>query len=160
MKVNFLCIGKTTFPFIEEGVALYRDRIKHYCTFSVTTIAALKGASSLSREQIKIKEGELILKHLASFKKKPYIILLDENGTHFSSEAWSAHLQKLANSSDRELCFIIGGAYGFSEPVYKAADEKLSLSKMTFSHQIVRLIFMEQLYRTFTIMNNEPYHHQ
>ena len=159
MKIRLICVGKTDFSFVEEGVGLYASRLKHYCRFEETYIPALKGASSLSRQQIKDREGELILKELGVQKGKApgkKVVLLDERGDSLGSEAWAARLEKEA---DRELCFVIGGAYGFSQAVYDVADSMLSLSKMTFSHQIVRLIFMEQLYRAMTIIKGEPYHH-
>ena len=163
MKITLVCIGKTDFPFVEEGMGIYHARLKHYCKFSAVYIPALKGSGSLSKEQIKEKEGELILKELGVHPGKPtgkkHIILLDERGESFSSVEWASRLEKQI-ASDKDIFFVIGGAYGFSESVYQAANQMLSLSKMTFSHQIVRLIFAEQLYRSFTIMKGEPYHHQ
>jgi 23S rRNA (pseudouridine1915-N3)-methyltransferase len=162
MKITLVCIGKTDFPFVEEGMGVYESRLKHYCKFSSVYIPALKGVSSLSKEQIKEKEGELILKELGIQKGKPagkkHLVLLDERGKSFSSVEFASSLEKL-EGMDKEVCFVIGGAYGFSDAVYQAADQMVSLSKMTFSHQIVRLIFIEQLYRAFTIIKGEPYHH-
>ena len=162
MKITLVCIGKTDFSFVEEGMEIYASRLKHYCKFSAVYIPALKGASSLTKEQIKEKEGELILKELGyrdgKTSGKKHIVLLDERGNSFSSVEWASRLEKLS-ALDKDICFVIGGAYGFSEAVYKAAQEMLSLSKMTFSHQIIRLIFIEQLYRAFTIIKGEPYHH-
>jgi len=163
MKVTLVCIGKTDFPFVEEGMDIYLQRLKHYCKFSVVYIPALKGVSSWTKEQIKEKEGELILKELEVKNGKPsgkkHIVLLDERGGSFTSVEWASRLEKKM-ASDRDICFVTGGAYGFSQAVYSASDEMLSLSKMTFSHQIVRLIFIEQLYRAFTIVKGEPYHHE
>ena len=161
MKIRLICVGKTDFSFVEEGMALYAIRLKHYCKFSQVFIPALKGASSLSKDQIKEKEGELILRELGVSKGKPSgktVVLLDERGESFSSRGWAARLEK-DGSSEKEVCFVIGGAYGFSEEVYRCASSLLSLSSMTFSHQIVRLIFLEQLYRAMTILKGEPYHH-
>lgn len=162
MKITLVCIGKTDFSFVEEGMGIYASRLKHYCRFSVVYIPALKGVSSLTREQIREKEGELILKELGisggKVSGKKHIVLLDERGDSYTSVDWAGSLEKLSYM-DREICFVIGGAYGFSDAVYKAAQGMLSLSKMTFSHQIVRLIFIEQLYRAFTIIKGEPYHH-
>jgi 23S rRNA (pseudouridine1915-N3)-methyltransferase len=161
MKIRLICVGKTDFSFVEEGMDLYASRLKHYCKLSQVFIPALKGASSLSKDQIKEKEGELILKEIGVSKGKPsgkIVVLLDERGERFSSRQWAARLEKDA-SSEKEMCFVIGGAYGFSEDVYNCANSLLSLSSMTFSHQIVRLLFMEQLYRAMTIIKGEPYHH-
>lgn len=159
MKITLLCVGKTVQDFVEDGIKLYSERLSHYCRFSLKCIPNIKGAS-LTQQQIKQKEGELILKELE--KTEPYIILLDEKGKCYDSVEWSCHLEKLFNSvnQQKELFFIVGGAYGFSQEVYNKAKEKLSLSAMTFSHQMVRLIFVEQLYRAFTIMKGEPYHHK
>lgn len=161
MKIKLICVGKTDFSFVEEGMRLYSSRLKHYCKFSEVYIPALKGASSLSKDQIKEREGELILKELGAVNGKvagKKVVLLDERGESFSSCDWAARIEK-DTASEREVCFVIGGAYGFSKAVYDAADSMLSLSKMTFSHQIVRLIFLEQLYRAMTIIKGEPYHH-
>lgn len=161
MKIKLICVGKTDFSFVEEGMKLYSSRLKHYCKFSEVYIPALRGASSLSKDQIKEKEGELILREIGVVKGKAAgkkVVLLDERGESFTSPQWAARLEKDA-SSEREVCFVIGGAYGFSQAVYDASDSMLSLSKMTFSHQIVRLLFLEQLYRAMTIMKGEPYHH-
>ena len=163
MRITLLCVGKTDFPFIVEGMKLYEDRLKHYCKFSTVCIPALKGVSSWTKEQIKEKEGELILKSLGLTKDKAaakkHVVLLDERGGKYSSEAWASRIEKLV-LLDKDVFFVIGGAYGFSDAVYSISSEKLSLSDMTFSHQIVRLIFMEQIYRAFTIISKEPYHHR
>ena len=138
-------------------MALYQERLTHYVPFETVEIPELKGASSLTREQIKTKEGELIMRHL---KENDDVILLDERGKRFRSVDWARHLeQKMAHGS-RDIVFVIGGSYGFSQEVYSRSDSSLSLSDMTFSHQLVRLIFLEQLYRAFTIIKGEPYHHE
>jgi len=157
MKVKLLLVGKTVEEYLKKGIAGYQERLKHYVSFELVEIPELKGASSLTREQVKTKEGELILKQI---RESDDVILLDEHGGRFSSIAWARHLeQKMAHSS-RDIVFVIGGCYGFSQAVYDRACSKLSLSDMTFSHQLVRLIFMEQLYRAFTIIKGEPYHHE
>lgn len=156
MKVTLVCVGKTDFSFVDEGEKLYSGRLGHYCKFSAVYIPQLKGVGSLTKEQIKEREGELILKMLP--KGKRTVVLLDERGKELTSRELASKIEK-ASETDNELFFVIGGAYGFSDAVYGVADKKLSLSRMTFSHQIVRLLFMEQLYRAFTIIKGEPYHH-
>ena len=156
MKVTLVCVGKTDFSFVDEGEKLYSGRLGHYCKFSAVYIPQLKGVGSLTKEQIKEREGELILKMLP--KGKRTVVLLDERGKELTSRELASKIEK-AFETDNELFFVIGGAYGFSDAVYGVADKKLSLSRMTFSHQIVRLLFMEQLYRAFTIIKGEPYHH-
>lgn len=162
MKITLLCIGKTTFQFVEKGMAMYEERLGHYCRYSTVYIPDLKNVSALSKEQIKQKEGELIIRELKKCRVAPHVVLLDERGEKFTSLKWASHLQKRMNLSGdaKEIFFVIGGAYGFSEEVYAAANEKLSLSDMTVSHQLVRLFFIEQLYRAFTIMRGEQYHHE
>ncbi len=157
MKVTFLLVGKTTFPFVNEGESLYEKRLKFYVNYKRIEIPELKGVSALSEAQIKEKEGELILKNI---KPNEELILLDERGKLYTSENWAHHLEKKMTNSGKDIVFVVGGAYGFSENVYKRASELISLSKMTFSHQIIRVIFLEQLYRAFTIMKGEPYHHR
>ena len=157
MKISFLTVGKTTFPFVKEGVDIFIKRIKHYTTFEYIEIPELKNTSSLSKEQIKEKEGDLILKHLRNTDK---VILMDERGRSFTSIEWSKEIGREIISGTKSLVFIVGGAYGFSQSVYDRADGKLSLSSMTFSHQIIRLFFIEQLYRAFTIIKGEPYHNE
>lgn len=157
MKISLLLIGKTAFPYLSEGISLYEKRLGFYTNYIRIEIPDLKSASSLSTEQIKSKEGELILKNV---KPGDELILLDERGKQFASQEWASHLEKKLLYSGKDVVFVIGGAYGFSQEVYDRADEKISLSRMTFSHQMVRLIFLEQLYRAFTIMKGEPYHHK
>lgn len=157
MKISFLTVGKTTFPFVKEGVDIFIKRIKHYTTFEYIEIPELKNTSSLSKEQIKEREGDLILKHLRNTDK---VILLDERGRSFTSIEWSKEIGREIISGTKSIVFIVGGAYGFSQSVYDRADGKLSLSSMTFSHQIIRLFFIEQLYRAFTIIKGEPYHNE
>lgn len=157
MKITFLTVGKTTFPFVKEGCDIFIKRIRHYTTFEYIEIPELKNTSSLSKEQIKEKEAELILKYVKNTDK---VVLLDERGKNFTSIEWSKELEKEIVSGTRSLIFIVGGAYGFSKTIYERANGKLSLSSMTFSHQIIRLFFIEQLYRAFTIIKGEPYHNE
>lgn len=157
MKVTLLLVGKTAFAYINEGILLYEKRLSFYVNYNRIEIPELKGVASLREEQIREKEGELILKNI---KPGDEVILLDERGDFFSSENWARHLEKKMTYSGKDIVFVVGGAYGFSKNVYDRANSMLSLSKMTFSHQIIRLIFLEQLYRAFTIIKGEPYHHK
>ena len=136
---------------------MYASRISHYGPFSVTEIPELKNVSALSVDQIKKKEGDLILKHI---RPQDELVLLDERGQRRTSLAFASWLQDRLSRSGRDMVFVVGGAYGFATEVYNRADASISLSEMTFSHQIVRTIFAEQLYRAFTIIRGEPYHHQ
>lgn len=157
MNVMLLTVGKTDVKWVKEGLDVYASRLKHYVSFSVTEISELKKAAALSREQIKEKEGELILKQLTP---QDTLVLLDEKGAEYRSLDFAAWLEKQLAGGGKSLVFAIGGAYGFSDAVYARAREKVSLSKMTFSHQLVRTIFAEQLYRAFSILKGEPYHHE
>ena len=157
MRLSLLTVGKTDVAWVKEGLELYVSRLGHYVPFSVVEIPELKKASSLSKDQIKAREGELILSKL---KPSDDVILLDEHGREFSSVEFSKSLEEKLSRASRDVVFVIGGAYGFSPEVYSRADSKISLSRMTFSHQMVRAIFAEQLYRAFTIMKGEPYHHE
>jgi 23S rRNA (pseudouridine1915-N3)-methyltransferase len=156
MKVTLILVGKTTDKHFDAGINDYAGRIKHYLPFEITIIPELKNTKSLSEEQQKEKEGEQILKLLTS---SDTVVLLDEHGKEMRSIEYAQWLQKKQATAKR-LVFVIGGPYGFSPAVYSRADEKISLSKMTFSHQMVRLIFTEQLYRACTIIKGEPYHHE
>ena len=157
MKTILLLVGKTQNKHFIAVINDYTERISHYMPFEIVTIPEIKNTKNLSQEQQKEKEGELIL---AKITPTDQLILLDENGKTFSSVAFSEELQKKMNSGVKTLVFVIGGPYGFSDTVYAKAQGKISLSLMTFSHQMVRLFFIEQLYRGFTILKNEPYHHQ
>ena len=157
MHLTLLTVGKTDIPWVRDGLEMYVSRLKHYVPFELREIPELKGVSALSREQIKEREGELILKQL---KPSDEVILLDEHGREYRSVELADWLGRRLSASGRDLVFVIGGAYGFSDAVYGRAGGKLSLSKMTFSHQLVRTIFAEQLYRAFTILCGEPYHHE
>lgn len=157
MKITLLTVGKTDRDWVRQGLDIYVSRLKHYIPFILTEIPELKNVSALSKDQIKIKEGELILKNI---RPADDVILLDEHGKEYSSVQLAKILQDKISYECKDIVFVIGGAYGFSDAVYERANSKLSLSKMTFSHQMVRTIFAEQLYRAFTIMKGEPYHHE
>jgi len=157
MDIRLILVGKTNSSFLIEGEREYENRLKHYIKFSEVIIPELKKASKLSEDQIKTKEGEEILKKL---EKADYLILLDDKGKQPTSLEYSKWIQKRLNSGVKSIVFVVGGAYGFSDAVYNRANEKLSLSKLTFTHQMVRLIFKEQLYRAFTIIKGEKYHHE
>ncbi len=157
MKIKLLQIGKTTEAYLLEGISHYEKRINGFIPQSIETIPSLKDTNTATSENMKLREGELIL---ARLKPDDVVVLLDENGKTFDSVGFSNFLEKQFNQSIRNLVFIIGGAYGFSDAVYKRANFKIALSEMTFSHQLVRLIFMEQLYRGMTIIHKHPYHHQ
>lgn len=157
MNIDLIVIGKTNMSFVEQGIKEYEKRLKYYVKFSIIVIADIKNPAQMSREMLIRKEGDAICTALQAYD---YIVLLDENGKQFSSCEFSEWVQNRCNMSTRRLAFVIGGAYGFSTEVYDMANEKHSLSRMTFSHQMVRMIFIEQLYRAFTIIKGEPYHHK
>ncbi|HZJ18765.1 MAG TPA: 23S rRNA (pseudouridine(1915)-N(3))-methyltransferase RlmH [Pricia sp.] len=157
MTIKLLAIGKTDSKPLQVLISEYENRIRHYIRFELGTIPDIKNVKNLSEVQQKNKEGELILKKLGP---TDILVLLDENGKNFSSIDFSKYLQKKMNSGIKQLVFVIGGPYGFSDAVYESAQGKISLSKMTFSHQMVRLFVVEQVYRAFTILRNEPYHHR
>lgn len=157
MTIKLVCIGKTDKRELETLIKVYSDRLQHYIKFEFEIIPDLKKTKNLDENQQKSKEGELIL---SGIQNSDFVVLLDENGKQFSSEAFSEYLQKRMNTGLKRLVFVIGGPYGFSDDIYSRANSKISLSKMTFSHQMVRLFFTEQLYRAFTILKNEPYHHR
>jgi len=157
MTITLLVVGKTDSKELHDLIRSYENRLKHYIRFEFQVIPDLKNSKNLSKQQQKEKEGVSILKIL---KDSDALVLLDEKGKQFSSIEFAQMLQKRMNSGIKSLVFVIGGPYGFSEAVYKRAQEKMSLSKMTFSHQMIRLFFVEQLYRGFTILKNEPYHHE
>jgi len=156
LRITLLTVGKTDIKWVSEGLEVYSSRLRHYIPFDIKEIPELKNVSALSRDQIKTQEGKLILK---SVKDSDLLILLDERGREFRSVEFADFLQKKF-SQGRDIVFVIGGAYGFSPEVYDRADSMISLSKMTFSHQMVRTIFAEQLYRALTIMKGESYHHE
>ena len=156
MKITLILNGKTEDDFIVKGFGVYEQRLKHYIAFETVVITALKNTKAFSIEQQKQKEGDLISKSIQSSDR---VILLDENGKEYNSVAFSEFIQQQMNSGIKNLVFVVGGPYGFSEEIYKRANGKISLSKMTFSHQMVRLFFVELIYRAMTILKNEPYHH-
>ena len=157
MKIVLLTIGKTSEKYLIEGIAQYQKRLKHYTQFEMLEISNIKNAKNFSNAELMKKEGDLILKNL---QNSDHLVLLDDKGKDFTSVKFAQKLQSWMLSGKKRLVFVIGGAYGFSDAVYQRGNEKLSLSKMTFSHQMVRLFFIEQIYRVHTILNNEPYHHE
>ena len=157
MTIELIVIGKTDLKEVASLVELYVRRVNHYCHFAVTRLPDVRNTRNLTERQQRAAEGEAILRQL---REGDYVVLLDERGEEMRSVEFAAWLQKRLNSGLRRLVLVIGGPYGFSEEVYGRADGRLSLSRMTFSHQIVRAIFAEQIYRAFTILHNEPYHHE
>ena len=157
MKIRVLFTGKTTEAWIRQGIDRYADRIRHYVGVELVEIPDLKQTASLTEEQVKMREGELILKAL---RPSDHLVLLDERGARFSSVDWARNLEQKAAHLPKDCVFVVGGPYGFSPAVQERSNERLSLSPMTFSHQLVRVVFLEQLYRAMTIMKGEPYHHE
>lgn len=157
MNVRLVVVAKTEEKYLQEGIGVYLKRLKHYVNFEMVVIPALKDTRNASADDIKEREGLLILKQL---EKSDVNVLLDEHGREFTSVGFSQYLQKQMNSGIRTLTFVVGGAFGFSEQVYAKTSGKISLSQMTFSHQMIRLFFVEQLYRAFTILKGEPYHNE
>jgi 23S rRNA (pseudouridine1915-N3)-methyltransferase len=156
MKTVLILVGKTTDKHFQAGISDYAGRITHYMPFDIVTIPELRQTKSLSEEQQKAAEGELILKQI---QPSDTVVLLDEHGREWRSIEFARWLEQKRNTA-RRLIFVIGGPYGFSPAVYARANEQLSLSKMTFSHQMIRLVFTEQVYRACTIIKGEPYHHE
>ena len=157
MRTALILVGKTVNKHFVDLIDDYVSRVKHYIGFDIITIPELKNTKNLSADQQKLQEGELILKQIQA---GDHVVLLDEHGKELRSVEFSRYMEQRMQTVSKRLVFIIGGPYGFSPDVYAKANEKLSLSKMTFSHQMVRLIFVEQLYRAMTIMRGEPYHHE
>jgi 23S rRNA (pseudouridine1915-N3)-methyltransferase len=157
MNIELLTVGKTDVKWVKEGLDVYVARLQHYVPFKVTEIPELKKAQALSQDQIKEREGELLLKHL---QHQDTLILLDEHGIEYRSTEFAEMLEKYMLQGTKTLVFAVGGAYGFSPAVHAMARAKMSLSKMTFTHQMVRTVFAEQLYRAFTILRGEPYHNE
>ena len=157
MKIVLITIGKTNEKYLIEGISDYQKRLKHYTNFERIEIANIKNAKNFSESELMKKEGELILKQI---QNSDHLVLLDDKGKDFTSQKFAQKLQQWMLSGKKRLVFVVGGAYGFSDEIYKRGNEKLSLSKMTFSHQMVRLFFVEQIYRGYSILNNEPYHHE
>ena len=157
MKVKLIYIGKTGKSFLVEGEKYYAEKVKKYIPFEVLELPDVKNAKSRTENEIKELEGIAILEKV---KSSDYLVLLDENGKEYNSIDFSVYLQKQFNSGNQVLIFVVGGPYGFSKQLYERANAKISLSKLTFSHQMVRMFFLEQLYRGLSILKNEPYHHQ
>lgn len=157
MNIKLIVVSKTDIPYLQTGIDEYVGRLKHYCDFELVVIPALKNLGKASAEEVKEREGQLILKQL---EKTDCVVLLDEHGKEYTSVGFSEYLQKQMNAGTRTMAFVIGGAFGFSPAVYAKAMHKVSLSQMTFNHQMVRLFFVEQLYRAFTILHHEKYHNQ
>jgi 23S rRNA (pseudouridine1915-N3)-methyltransferase len=157
MKIQLIVVGKTFQDFVLQGMNEYGARLKHYLPFKTEVIPEIKNAKNFSFDQLKEKEGELILRVLQTGH---FVVLLDERGATFTSREFAAYIEKKKQTVSGRLVFVIGGPYGFSKKVYETAHEKIALSKMTFSHQLARLVFAEQLYRAMTILNGEPYHHE
>ncbi len=156
MKITLLSIGKTEEKYLNEGIDIYLKRLKHYIKLEITELPELKNTKGLSQDQQKTREAELIMKKITS---TDFVVLLDERGRELTSLQFADLLNKRMIASTQNLVFVIGGPYGFDSSFYQRANEKLSLSKLTFSHQMVRLFFAEQVYRAFTILKGEPYHH-
>lgn len=157
MKITFLTVGKTEDAYLKDGIDKYVKRLKHYTRLELVDLPELKNTKALTEQQQKTKEAELILKKITPLD---YVILLDEKGVELTSKQFSSYIDKKAVGSTSSLVFVVGGPYGFDQSVYDRANDKLSLSRMTFSHQMIRLFFVEQLYRAFTILKGEPYHHE
>lgn len=157
MKVELWVVGKTAFDYLDEGIALYNKRLERYLPFQIVIFSDVKNAKNMTPEVLKIKEGELFLGKL---HKDDAFILLDERGKQYTSVDFSNFIDKKMQISTKRLIFVIGGAFGFSDDVYQRANEQISLSKMTFSHQMIRLFAVEQIYRAMTILKGEPYHNE
>lgn len=157
MNIKLIVVSKTDEKYLQQGIDIYVSRLKHYVNFEMVVIPALKDQKGASPDDIKEREATLLLKQL---EKCDRVVLLDEHGTEHTSVGFSQFLQKQMNAGVRNLAFVVGGAFGFAPSVYSAAGDKISLSKMTFNHQMVRLFFLEQLYRAFTIIRHEPYHNE
>ena len=157
MKITLLSVGKTDCDAIAQLVDRYRKRINFYISFETLVVPDLKNRKNLSEKEQKMREGNSLMKAL---QPSDYVVLLDDKGKRFSSVEFALFIEKKRHSVPKRLVFVVGGAYGFSDEIYARANEKLSLSKMTFTHQMVRLVFVEQLYRAMTILSNEPYHHE
>lgn len=157
MEIELLTVGKTTIRFVIDGIEEYTRRLKHYIPYSIRTIPDIKNTSKMDQAKQKEEEGKKILEAVSN---SDYVVLLDERGRQYSSMEFSAFIEKQMVAGRRKVIFVVGGPYGFSKAVYDRADSLLSLSKMTFNHEMVRLFFTEQVYRAMTIMRGEPYHHE
>lgn len=157
MKIELAVIGKTSIGYLKQGIDEYIKRLKHYVPFEIKYIDDIKNTKNISEDQQKRTEGTKILSLL---DKSDFVVLLDEHGKEYTSVQYSSYIQKRMLSGAKKVVFVIGGPYGFSQEVYDRANDKISFSKMTFNHEMIRLIFTEQLYRAYTIINHEPYHHE
>lgn len=157
MKTVLIWVGKTNERYWQEAIEVYTQRLGHYTQFEVAEVADIKNAKNMTEEMLKQKEGEAILRLV---NPDDSVVLLDDKGMEHTSKGFASWIEKQNQSGKRRLVFLIGGAYGFSDDVYARANAELSLSRMTYSHQMVRVVFLEQLYRAYTILNNEPYHHE
>ena len=157
MKIELTVIGKTSIGYLKQGIDEYIKRLKHYVPFEIKYIDDIKNTKNISKDQQKRTEGAKILSLL---DKSDFVVLLDEHGKEYTSVQYSSYIQKRMLSGAKKVVFVIGGPYGFSQEVYDRANDKISFSKMTFNHEMIRLIFTEQLYRAYTIINHEPYHHE
>ena len=157
MKIELAVIGKTSIGYLKQGIDEYIKRLKHYVPFEIKYIDDIKNTKNISEDQQKRTEGTKILSLL---DKSDFVVLLDEHGKEYTSIQYSSYIQKRMLSGAKKVVFVIGGPYGFSQEVYARANDKISFSKMTFNHEMIRLIFTEQLYRAYTIINHEPYHHE
>ncbi len=157
MKIELAVIGKTSIGYLKQGIDEYIKRLKHYVPFEIKYIDDIKNTKNISEDQQKRTEGAKILSLL---DKSDFVVLLDEHGKEYTSIQYSSYIQKRMLSGSKKVVFVIGGPYGFSQEVYDRANDKISFSKMTFNHEMIRLIFTEQLYRAYTIINHEPYHHE
>lgn len=157
MKIELAVIGKTSIGYLKQGIDEYIKRLKHYVPFEIKYIDDIKNTKNISEDQQKRTEGAKILSLL---DKSDFVVLLDEHGKEYTSVQYSSYIQKRMLSGAKKVVFVIGGPYGFSQEVYNRANDKISFSKMTFNHEMIRLIFTEQLYRAYTIINHEPYHHE
>jgi 23S rRNA (pseudouridine1915-N3)-methyltransferase len=156
VKISLILVGKTDDTFIKQAVEIYSKRLSHYIQLNVQVITEIKNSGKLAESELKEREGELVLKLI---QPADFVLLLDDKGKQFTSVEYAAYLQKLMNAATKNLVVVVGGAFGFSDKVYKRANAQLSLSKMTFTHQLVRVFFLEQTYRAFTILKGESYHH-
>ena len=157
MKIELAVIGKTSIGYLKQGIDEYIKRLKHYVPFEIKYIDDIKNTKNILEDQQKRTEGAKILSLL---DKSDFVVLLDEHGKEYTSIQYSSYIQKRMLSGSKKVVFVIGGPYGFSQEVYDRANDKISFSKMTFNHEMIRLIFTEQLYRAYTIINHEPYHHE
>lgn len=157
MRITLLTVGKTNDLSFKNAISEYQKRLKFYISFDIEEIPSLKNTKNLTEDNQKQKEGELILKYL---QPEDEVVLLDDKGAEYTSKQFASYIEKKSASGLKRLVFVVGGPYGFSQEVYQRANDKVSLSRMTFSHQMVRLVFTEQLYRAMTIIRGEPYHHE